>query len=88
MTEQQRAEVTARFPEAAAKTHRLHPDADVGDAHGRPVDALSDLARQIQRLIGQTLDDLGISRVDGAVLNGTSARLPRRSIGGEHERRS
>lgn len=66
MTEAQRAEVTARFPEAIAKTHRLHPDADVGDPHGKSPDALSDLARQIQGLIGQQLDGLGVSRVTAA----------------------
>jgi protein-tyrosine-phosphatase len=63
MTEKQRTEVTARFPEAIAKTHRLHPDADVGDPHGESADAFSDLARQIQGLIGQKLDGLGVSRV-------------------------
>ena len=66
MTETQRTEVTARFPEAIAKTHRLHPDADVGDPHGKSADASSDLARQIQGLIGQKLDGLGVSRVGGA----------------------
>jgi molybdate transport system ATP-binding protein len=79
MTEQQRIEVTARFPEAIAKTHRLHPDTDIGP-HGRSADACSELARQIQGLIRQKLDGLGISRVDGAVSDGLSARSPRRSI--------
>jgi protein-tyrosine phosphatase len=64
MTEKQRTEVTARFPEAVSKTHCLQSDADVGDPHGRSADGLSDLARQIQTLIGQKLDDLGVSRRD------------------------
>lgn len=80
MTEEQRIEVTARFPEAIAKTHRLHPDADVGDPHGRSPEAISDLAREIQELIGQTLDALGVSRVGGRSLHGPSIRSPRRSI--------
>ncbi|HMG19980.1 MAG TPA: ATP-binding cassette domain-containing protein [Kofleriaceae bacterium] len=67
MTEKQRIEVTARFPEAVAKTHCLHPDADVGDPHGKSADAFSELARQIQGLVEQKLDDLGVSRVGGAV---------------------
>jgi molybdate transport system ATP-binding protein len=80
MTDEQRAEVAARFPEAIAKTHRLHPDADVGDPHGQSPDAFSDLARQIQELIGQKLDGLGVSGVGGSVSNSPSIRSPRRSI--------
>jgi hypothetical protein len=80
MTENQRTEVTARFPEAAAKTHCLHPDADVGDPHGKSADAFSGLAEQIQGLIGQKLDDLGVSRVGGAAQSSSSIRSPRRSI--------
>jgi len=80
MTEQQRAEVTAKFPEAAAKAHCLHPHGEIGDPRGRSVDGLSELARQIQELIGQKLDDLGVSRVGGAVPNGSSIRSPRRMI--------
>jgi L-threonylcarbamoyladenylate synthase len=66
MTEKQCTEVTARFPEAVAKTHCLHPDADVGDPHGQSADGLFELARQIQELIGQKLDRLGVARVRGA----------------------
>jgi hypothetical protein len=80
MTEDQRIEVTSRFPEVTAKTHRLHPDADVGDPHGRSAEAISDLAREIQELIGQKLDALGVSRV-GGFLNSPSVRPPRRSLG-------
>jgi molybdate transport system ATP-binding protein len=80
MTEQQRAEVTAKFPEAAAKAHCLHPHGEIGDPRGRSVDGLSELARQIQGLIGQKLDDLGVFRVGGAVPNGSSIRPPRRPI--------
>lgn len=88
MTEAQRAEVAARFPEAMAKTHRLHPDADVGDVHGESVDAFSDFARQIRGLIGQKLDGLGVSRVGGAVLSGPRTSLVAEITRGEHERRN
>jgi molybdate transport system ATP-binding protein len=58
MTEQQRAAVIARFPEASAKAHCLHPDGEIGDPRGRSVAGLSELARQIQGLIGRQLDGL------------------------------
>ena len=77
MTEEQRAEVTARFSEAVEKTHCLHPDGEIGDPRGRSVDGLSELARQIQGLIGQKLDDLGVSRTGGGARNTPSIRAPR-----------
>jgi protein-tyrosine-phosphatase len=80
MTEQQRAEVTLKFPEATAKAHCLHPHGEIGDPRGRSVNALSELAREIQGLIGQKLDGLGVSRVNGAGENGSSIRAPRSSI--------
>jgi molybdate transport system ATP-binding protein len=81
MTEKQRTEVAARFPEATAKTYCLHPDADVSFPHdGKSADAFSDMAREIQGLIGQKLDGLGVSRVDGAAQNSLSFRSPPRSI--------
>jgi molybdate transport system ATP-binding protein len=61
MTEKQRAEVTTRFPEALAKTHCLAPDADVSDPHGKSADAFSELAQQLQELVEQKLDGLGVS---------------------------
>lgn len=80
MTEKQRTEVTARFPEAMAKTYCLHPDTDVSFPREKSADEFSDMARQIQELIGQKLDGLGISRVGEEVSNSSSIRLPRRSI--------
>jgi hypothetical protein len=80
MTEQQRAEVIAKFPEAAAKAHCLHPDGEIGDPRGRSVDGLSELARQIQALVEQQLDGLGLSRVGHAARHGPSLRAPRRTI--------
>ena len=65
MTEKQRTEVAVRFPEAAAKTHCLHPDADVGDPHGTSADTLAALAGQIQGLVEQQLDGLGVSAMAG-----------------------
>jgi molybdate transport system ATP-binding protein len=63
MTEKQRSEVTARFPEAVEKTYRLHPDADVSFPHdAKSVDEFCDMAREIRGLIGQQLDGLGVPR--------------------------
>ena len=74
MTEKQRTEVTARFPEAAGKIHRLHPDDGVIDPHGKSSEVFFDFARQIQDLIGQQLDDLGVARAS------PPPRSPRRTI--------
>lgn len=60
MTEEQRQELTAMFPEAISKTYRLHPDADIGDPHGKTLDMFLDLARQFQCLIRHRLDGLGV----------------------------
>ena len=62
MTEKQRLEVTARFPEATAKTYCLRSDTDVSFPHGQSPDEFSDMAREIQGLIGQKLDSLDVSR--------------------------
>ena len=80
MTENQRTEVTARFPEAAAKTYCLHPNDELGNPHGKSADAFSGLAEQLQGLVEQKLDGLGVSRVDGAAQTGPSIRSPRRPI--------
>jgi molybdate transport system ATP-binding protein len=80
MTENQRTEVTARFPETAAKTHCLHPDADVGDPHGTSADTLAELAGQIQELVKQKLDGLGVPRAGGPAQPSLSTRSPRRTI--------
>jgi protein-tyrosine-phosphatase len=80
MTEQQRAEVVSRFPEAAAKAHCLHPDGEIGDPRGRSVDGLSELARQIQTLVELKLDGLDIPRIGGATQTNPSIRSPRRTI--------
>ncbi|HKP10913.1 MAG TPA: hypothetical protein VJZ91_02345, partial [Blastocatellia bacterium] len=60
MTEEQRQELVAMFPEAISKTRCLHPDADIGDPHGKTLDAFLDLAQQIQGLISHRLDGLGV----------------------------
>jgi hypothetical protein len=81
MTEKQRADIIARFPEAAAKTHcLLTPEDALGNPHGKSADAFSALAQQIQELIGQKLDDLGVSRVGDVALTSAAMRSPRRSI--------
>ncbi len=60
MTEEQRKELIAMFPEAISKTHCLHSDADIGDPHGKALDAFFDLAQQIQMLIHRRLNELGV----------------------------
>ena len=67
MTEEQRKELTAMFPEAESKTYRLHPDADIGDPHDDALDAFFDLARQIQGLIRDRLNGLGVCGVSGGM---------------------
>jgi molybdate transport system ATP-binding protein len=60
MTEEQRRELTARFPTAQPKSYRLHPEADLGDPHGKPLDGFLDCALQLQELVRQRLNGLGI----------------------------
>jgi molybdate transport system ATP-binding protein len=67
MTEDQRKEVIALFPEATSKTYRLHPDADIDDPHGTTLDAFFDLARQFQDLIRQRLDGLSVCGISGGM---------------------
>jgi molybdate transport system ATP-binding protein len=60
MTEEQRRELTARFPATQPKSYRLHPDADLGDPHGKPLDVFLDCALQLQELVRQRLNGLGV----------------------------
>jgi protein-tyrosine-phosphatase len=60
MTEEQRQELIAMFPEAKSKTYCLHPDADISDPHGEGVDAFVHLATQIQDMIRRRLDGIGL----------------------------
>jgi molybdate transport system ATP-binding protein len=60
MTEQQLKELIAMFPEVASKTYCLHPEADIGNPHGEGLDAVVDVARQIQGVIRRRLDGLGL----------------------------
>jgi molybdate transport system ATP-binding protein len=60
MTEEQRREVAARFPATRPKSYRLHPDADLGDPHGKPLDVFLACASQLQALVRQRLNGLGI----------------------------
>jgi L-threonylcarbamoyladenylate synthase len=60
MTEEQRRELAARFPAAQPKSYRLHPDADLGDPHGKPLDVFLDCAQQLQGLVRLRLNGLGI----------------------------
>jgi molybdate transport system ATP-binding protein len=60
MTEEQRRELTARFPATQPKSYRLHPDEDIGDPHGKPLEGFLDCALQIQDLVRHRLNGLGI----------------------------
>jgi len=67
ITEEQRKELVAMFPEAISKTYCLHPDADIGDPHGKTFDAFFDLAQQMQGLIHRRLDGLGVGSASGGI---------------------
>jgi molybdate transport system ATP-binding protein len=60
MTEEQRRELTALFPATQPKSYRLHPDADIGEPHGKALDGFRDCALQIQELVRQRLNGLGV----------------------------
>ena len=60
MTEKQRTELVAQFPAVDPKSHRLRPDADIGDPHGSTLDEFLDCARQIQDSVRHRLDALGV----------------------------
>jgi molybdate transport system ATP-binding protein len=60
MTEEQRRELTALFPAARPKSYRLHPEADLGEPHGKSRDGYLECALQIQELVRHRLDGLGI----------------------------
>ena len=60
MTEEQRTELSAKFPEAASKVHCLHPVSDIDDPTGKGPAAFLELAGLLQRLVGDRLSTLGI----------------------------
>ena len=60
MTEEQCKELTARFPEAAAKVLCLQPLANIDDPTGKGSTAFLELANLLQQLIGDRLNTLGI----------------------------
>lgn len=60
MTEAQRRELTARLPATRSKSHLLHPEADIGEPHGKGPDGFLDCALQIQDLVRHRLNGLGI----------------------------
>ncbi len=63
MTEAQRDELVALFPAAGPKSHRLHPETDLADPHGRAPDGFLELARQLQETIRRRLDEVGLGQV-------------------------
>jgi len=65
MTEEQRRQLIAMFPAAQPKSYRLHPDADIGDPHGKALDGVLDCALQIQGLIRDRLNGLGVLGAGG-----------------------
>jgi molybdate transport system ATP-binding protein len=60
MTEEQRRELTDLFPAARPKSYRLHPEADVGEPHGKSREGYLECALQIQELVRHRLDGLDI----------------------------
>ena len=60
MSEALRRTLVERFPEAASKSRRLDPDADIDDPSGRDEDAYHALAEQLRRLVGASLPALGV----------------------------
>ncbi|HEX4964575.1 MAG TPA: ATP-binding cassette domain-containing protein [Thermoanaerobaculia bacterium] len=67
MTAEQQRELTATFPATQTKAYRLHPDADLGDPHGKSLDGFLDCALQIQALVRQRLNGLGIRGAGGGL---------------------
>jgi protein-tyrosine-phosphatase len=67
MTSGQRQMLMARFPAAQGKIHCLQPDRDLEDPSGQGPAVYRNLARQLQQLIGQRLDELGIAGASPAV---------------------
>jgi molybdate transport system ATP-binding protein len=61
MTEDQRQDLMAMFPEAAAKVHCLQPLGDIADPTGHGSAAFLELASLLQQLIGDRLNSLGIA---------------------------
>ena len=61
MTEEQRNELISTFPEAASKIHCLQPLGDIDDPAGKGPAAFAELARLLQRLIGERLRTLGVA---------------------------
>ncbi|HEY6328922.1 MAG TPA: hypothetical protein VI756_06260, partial [Blastocatellia bacterium] len=61
MAEEQRRELIAQFPEAAHKTYCLNPEIDLQNPHGRGVETFIESARQLEALIRQRLDTLGVA---------------------------
>ncbi len=60
MTEALCRTLVERFPEAASKSRRLDPDADLDDPSGLGEDAYHALAEQLRTLVGKCLPALGV----------------------------
>jgi protein-tyrosine-phosphatase len=60
MTEEQRNELVAMFPETASKVHCLQEIGNIGDPTGKGSVAFSELASLLKELIGERLRTLGI----------------------------
>jgi hypothetical protein len=63
MSDDQRKELIATFPEAALKIHCLQPLGDIDDPAGKGPAAFSELAGLLQQLVGDRLKALGIAGV-------------------------
>jgi molybdate transport system ATP-binding protein len=60
MTQAQRDELMAKFPEAAAKIHCLQPPGDIDDPTGKGGAAFLELAGLLQRAVSERLSTLGV----------------------------
>jgi protein-tyrosine-phosphatase len=60
MTEAQREELIRRFPEVAAKAHRLDPDQDVDDPSGKGEETFRAVAALLQRLVRKRLAEFAV----------------------------
>jgi protein-tyrosine-phosphatase len=55
MTEDQRQSLAARYPEAAAKIHRIDPQGDIEDPSGRDAAVFDRVSERLQQLVRQRL---------------------------------
>lgn len=55
------------FPAAQPKAFRLHPEADIGEPHGKAREAFLECALQIQDRVRHRLNGLGVAVAGGGL---------------------